>query len=69
MGRDKINSYIDHINQNVLTKIRYIQLQRDYQTEEKVYAKSILNALHKCALEVYGEDLFGKSGKNSGAIP
>ena len=68
MGRDKINSYIDHINQDVLTKIRYIQLQGDYQTEEKVDAKSILNALHKCALEVYGEDPFGKGGENSGAI-
>lgn len=68
MYRDKINLYIDHINRDVLTKIRYMQLQRDYQTEEKVYVKSILNALHKYALEVYGEDSFGKDGGNRGTI-
>ncbi len=68
MYRDKINFYIDHINRDVLTKIRYMQLQRDYQTEEKVYVKSILNALHKYALEVYGEDSFGKDGGNRGTI-
>jgi hypothetical protein len=42
----KMNFYVDYINRNVLNRINYARLQEDYQTEEKAYAKSVLNALH-----------------------
>ena len=60
MDNEKMNLYVDYINQNVLPKINYDQLQADYLTPEKAYAKSVLNALHKGVLEVYGTEYFGE---------
>ena len=60
MDNDKMNLYVDYINKNVLPKINYDRLQADYGTEEKAYAKSVLNALHKGVGEVYGTEVFGR---------
>lgn len=60
MDNDKMNLYVDYINKNVLPKINYDRLQADYGTEEKAYAKSVLNALHKGVSEVYGTEAFGR---------
>lgn len=55
-----MNLYVDYINANVLPKVDYERLQADYSTEEKAYAKSVLNALHQGVLEVYGTETFGR---------
>ena len=53
-----MNLYVDYINANVMTKIDYERLRADYATEEKVYAKSVLNALHQGLLAIYGTETF-----------
>lgn len=56
-----INRYVDYINAHVLPFIDYDRLQADYATGEKVYGKSVLNALHRGMLEVYGTDTFDEN--------
>lgn len=57
---EPMNLYVDYINANVMTKINYERLQADYATEEKAYAKSVLNALHQGLLAVYGTETFDR---------
>jgi len=57
-----MNRYVDYINKNVLPKINYGQLQADYLTEEKAYAKNVLNALHKSAVEGEREFMYRLAG-------
>lgn len=68
MNNSKIDLYVDYINKNVLSKINYTCLQEDYQTGEKAYAKSVLNALHQGVLEVYGTDYFFWDGDEDSFI-
>lgn len=51
----KLEQYIDYINEHILPFIDYNALDRSYQTEEKEYAKGILNRLHTAMLEQYGD--------------
>ena len=60
MDCEPMNLYVDYINANVLPKIDYERLQADYGTEEKAYAKSVLNALHQGIRAVYGTETFGR---------
>lgn len=55
-----MNLYVDYINANVLPKVDYERLQSDYGTEEKAYAKSVLNALHQGLQKVYGTETFDR---------
>lgn len=64
----KMNFYVDYINRNVLNRINYARLQEDYQTEEKAYAKSVLNALHQGVIEVYGTETFGRDTLEEGYV-
>ena len=64
----KMNFYVDYINRNVLNRINYARLQEDYQTEEKVYAKSVLNALHQGVMEVYGTETFDRDTLEEGFV-
>ena len=57
---EPMNRYVDYINANVLPKINYERLQADYGTEDKAYAKSVLNALHQGVQAVYGTETFGR---------
>lgn len=50
--------YVEHINANILPFIDYNELAKSYQTEEKSYAKGILNLLHSAMVEQYGTDTF-----------
>lgn len=59
MDYEPMNLYVDYINAKVLPKIDYERLQADYGTEEKAYAKSVLNALHQGLQKVYGTETFG----------
>lgn len=63
-----VNLYVDYINKRVLPGINYTQLQADYQTEEKLYAKSVLNALHKAAVEIYGTEYFERNTMEGGFV-
>ena len=56
-----MNFYVDYINKNVLPKINYDRLQADYDTAEKTYAKSVLNALHQGVVAVYGTETFDRN--------
>lgn len=76
--------FVDHINANILPFIDYSQLAQSYRTEEKAYAKGILNLLHSAMAEQYGTDTLSPSyssmeddyavipgviqGKNSGEV-
>ncbi len=64
----RMNFYVDYINRNILGKVDYARLQEDYLTEEKAYAKSVLNALHQGALEVYGTETFDSGTLEEGII-
>lgn len=57
---EPMNLYVDYINANVMTKIDYERLQLDYATEEKAYAKSVLNALHQGVQVVYSTEIFDR---------
>jgi hypothetical protein len=49
----KLENFIDHINSNILPFIDYDELDRSYHTEEKEYAKGVLNLLHIAMKEQY----------------
>ena len=68
MNDYKMNFYVDYINPNVLNRINYARLQKDYQTEEKAYAKSVLDALHQGVLEVYGTETFDRVTLEEGFV-
>ena len=68
MNDYKMNFYVDYINRNVLNRINYARLQEDYQTEEKAYAKSVLNALHQGVMEVYGTETFDRDTLEEGFV-
>ena len=68
MNDYKMNFYVDYINRNVLNRINYARLQEDYQTEEKAYAKSVLDALHQGVLEVYGTETFDRDTLEEGFV-
>lgn len=60
MDYEPMNLYVDYINAKVLPKIDYERLQTDYETAEKAYAKSVLNALHQGIQAVYGTETFDR---------
>lgn len=66
--KDNTDRYIDHINEKILPIINYEFLQKSYQTDEKVYMKEILNALHTAAIEVYGTANFDDFGENENVV-
>ena len=68
MNDYKMNFYVDYINRNVPNRINYARLQEDYQTEEKAYAKSVLDALHQGVLEVYGTETFDRDTLEEGFV-
>lgn len=53
--------FIDHINTNILPFIDYNELAQSYHTEEKAYAKGILNLLHTAMQEQYSTDTLSPS--------
>lgn len=53
--------YVDHINADILPFIDYSELAQSYQTEEKAYAKGILNLLHAAMVEQYGTNTLSPS--------
>lgn len=61
---NKIDYYVDYINENILATISYDTLQESYETDEKVYMKEILNALHKSAVDIYGTEYFDRLGED-----
>ncbi|MFI3238792.1 MAG: DUF5688 family protein [Lachnospiraceae bacterium] len=61
---DRTQEYVDYINENILSKIDYKQLQESYGTEEKTYAKTVLNALSQAAVEHYGTEYFDGFDEN-----
>lgn len=67
---NRTENYVDYINENILPNIDYELLQASYQSEDKSYAKSILNALHKAAIEQYGTNYFdGHDGNEYVLLP
>lgn len=62
------NRYIDRLNASILPHIDYIRLQQSYDTEEKAYAKGVLNLLHKAAAEVYGKEQFTEVDLENGPL-
>ena len=53
---DRCDSYINYLNRNILPFIDYERLQQSYDTEDKSYAKLVLNTLHEAAVKEYGSD-------------
>lgn len=54
--KDPTDSYIEYLNSNILNRIDYGRLQESYDTEDKAYAKRILNALHRAMVHAYGTE-------------
>lgn len=52
--KSRTERFIDHINANILPFIDYKELDKSCRTEEKAYAKGILNLLHTAMTEQYG---------------
>lgn len=51
------DKYIDFINKNILPHIDYKALQKSYQTQDKAYAKGVLNLLHQAMVNCYGSEV------------
>ena len=65
---DLSNRYIDRLNAKILPRIDYIRLQESYDTDERAYAKGILNLMHKAAAEVYGKEQFTEADLANGPL-
>lgn len=50
----EMKRFIEHINEKILPRIDYEQLENSYSTAEKAYAKGVLNLLHQAMVEHYG---------------
>ncbi len=72
--KTKCEKYIDYINENILPRIDYAELQKSYGTPDKSYAKGVLNLLHSAMKDSYGTaelhpDYSGDMDKNFVVIP
>lgn len=52
----KIENYLECLNQHILPGIDYAKLDESYQTQDKAYAKGVLNLLHTAMVENYGSE-------------
>jgi len=59
---DKSDQYIEYINETILPNIDYDKLQESYATDDKSYAKGVLNLLHGAMEKIYGTDRFSCYG-------
>lgn len=57
--------FTDHINSNILPFIDYHKLAKSYCTEDKAYAKGILNCLHTAMIEQYGSTTLTSGHRNT----
>lgn len=64
LSQDNTDRYVEYINENILKKIDYKKLQESYGTDDKAYAKSVLNALSQSAVEIYGTSYFDGFDEN-----
>lgn len=64
LSQDNTDRYVEYINENILNKIDYKKLQESYETDNKAYAKSVLNALSQSAVEFYGTSYFDGFDEN-----
>lgn len=64
LTEDNTDRYVEYINKSILSKIEYEKLQESYGTEEKAYAKQVLNALSQAAVECYGTAYFDGFDEN-----
>lgn len=54
VDKSRTERFIDHISANILPFIDYKELDKSCRSEEKAYAKGILNLLHTAMTEQYG---------------
>jgi len=54
--KNKCDTFIELINENIMPRIDYEALQQSYGTADKSYAKGILNHLHEAMVKAYGGD-------------
>jgi len=54
--KNKCDTFIELINETILPRIDFEALQQSYGTEDKNYAKNILNHLHEAMVKAYGGD-------------
>jgi len=54
--KNKCDTFLELINENILPRIDFYDLQESYGTEDKSYAKGILNHLHEAMVKAYGGD-------------
>ena len=57
MKKTTTERYVDYIDKNILPVINYNRLQASYSSD-MVYAKTILNLLHKAMVKIYGGESF-----------
>jgi len=57
MKKTTTERYVDYIDKNILPVINYNKLQASYSSD-MVYAKTILNLLHKAMVKIYGGESF-----------
>ena len=72
-NQNKLYSYSAYINAHILPFIDYNEIDRSYRTEEKAYAKGVLNRLHTAMLEQYGDAQlvcgYGDMQENYAVVP
>lgn len=66
---EKVDVYAGYINENILPYIDYDRLQESYGSEERAYAKGVLNLLHEAMIHVYGTDRLEQAGYDYVLIP
>ena len=60
--QDLSDQYINRLNSEVFNDLNYSMLNESYGTEDKLYAKEILNKMHDIFIEVYGASELKCSG-------
>jgi len=56
----KCDKYAEYLNDNVLPNIDFKKLDESYDAD-MIYAKGVLNRLHKAMIEVYGSECLGEA--------
>lgn len=67
--KDPVDIYIEYLNANVLNRIDYQRLQESYGTEDKAYAKGILNILHQAMVQAYGTEHLNQDEVEYALVP
>jgi hypothetical protein len=67
MSEEKVEKYLDYLNEHITPFIDYEKLHESYQSD-MIYALGVLNCLHKAMVTVYGSELLEETDDDEGFV-